>query len=65
MIRAFALCADVKTPFSYPWFTANILTTPQTPTFFRSKLNKRTKQERETREKKKANRAMKETMQVI
>jgi hypothetical protein len=34
MIRAFALCADVKTPFSYPWFTANILTTPQTPTFF-------------------------------
>jgi hypothetical protein len=42
MIRAFALCADVKTPFSYPWFTANIHTTPQTPTFSELKLRNET-----------------------
>jgi hypothetical protein len=46
MDQTLALCADVKTPFSYPWFTANILTTPQTHTFFRTETNKRNNREK-------------------
>jgi hypothetical protein len=52
MDQTLALCADVKTPFSYPWFTANIPQPRRRPLFSELKQEMKQTNNREKRRKK-------------